>query len=165
MLLISGGAYAGKRRYLRSRESNLHWHSAYEGMRLAEWQQAWHSASDAAAVLVLEGWEQWIADELQQGKSPAVVRKEYGELLQRLKQLEASELGEAAADMSSGHRVVLLMLEIGRGIVPVLPLERALRDAAGWLQQDAAASCGEAVYIWHGLAKVMKPVLGEPQLD
>lgn len=159
MLFITGGAYSGKRQYLRSRETRLFWHSAYEGKRLEDWQSSWMQARAASAAIVLEGWELWIADDLGNGQSPTAIREAYNAVLLQLKQAETEARMHAHAGASTAHLAALLMLEMGRGIVPLLPDERSLRDTAGWLLQDAAAMSEEAVYIWHGLSRVMKRAL------
>ncbi len=163
--MIAGGAYAGKRRYLRSRESHVHWHSAYDGKQWSDWQTAWEQAIATSSILVLEGLELWIAEALKQGHSADAVRKEYRAVLHELKQLEDVRREEANDSASHDHHVAILMLEMGRGIVPMQANERALRDTAGWLQQDAASLSSEAVYIWHGLPRVMKQTLVNPELD
>jgi adenosylcobinamide kinase / adenosylcobinamide-phosphate guanylyltransferase len=66
MLLITGGAYAGKRTVARevirtenpARQSV--WLSAYDQAALSDWPTRWTEGG----VLVTEGWEQWLRETL-----------------------------------------------------------------------------------------------------
>lgn len=156
MLLISGGAYSGKRRIVRSAlgqtDRLLLW-SAYDGKRLEEATKEWKQAKEQ--VLVLEGWERWVEAELAGRRSSVEVRAGFRQSLEEWARLE-----QEVRSSDTEHRVILIMLEIGRGIVPIERERRELRDACGWLLQDAAELSNEVWYAWHGLHRVMKPLSG-----
>ena len=144
MQLFIGGAWAGKRRAVTERFVLPHWHSAYQGHALAEWPVA----AASARCLVLEGWERWIAARLYNEADDDQLRQV---LSGELDTLHAWEAGQ-------GREVVLIMLEMGRGIVPLSPEKRRLRDLNGWLAQDAAARCEQVWYVRHGLCRSLKPL-------
>ncbi|WP_339146131.1 MULTISPECIES: bifunctional adenosylcobinamide kinase/adenosylcobinamide-phosphate guanylyltransferase [unclassified Sutcliffiella] len=143
MQLIIGGAFSGKRntvRVLHSRE--LSWISAYYDHNLNDWKSHWEKDT----ALVLEGWEQWITDAIQLEQDDDSIRQSFNSSLLELREEEAKR----------GKEIVLIMLEMGRGIVPVAKQERRLRDIAGWISQDAAKLADEVYYVWHGMNEQLK---------
>lgn len=149
MQLIIGGAYAGKRKVARERfdGNRLSWLCSYEGDSLWNWHSFWLEDS----VLVLEGFENWLMDEIRaaaddRGSAADRIRSSFNEFFHTL-MLEEEHRGQS---------VCLIMLEMGRGIVPVEEEDRLLRDLNGWIQQDAATLSDDVYYVWHGLAKKLK---------
>jgi adenosylcobinamide kinase/adenosylcobinamide-phosphate guanylyltransferase len=143
MQLFIGGACAGKREAVRSRFPGARWHCAYDGKAL----EAWRDTLPRQGVLVLEGWECWLAAWLVDEPADA---PDDDSLRQRLRMLLATwqDLEREAA-----VGVVLILPEMGRGIVPLDRSERRLRDLAGWLAQDTAACCEAVWYVRHGLVQ------------
>lgn len=118
------------------------WHSAYRQDQLEHWQQNSHEQS----ILVLEGWEQWIQQMwLDKGKLDEV--KDYFEN-------EISKICEI--EKQTNIQVIFIMLEMGRGIVPMNKDDRAWRDLSGWILQYAAQHAEKVDYCWHGLSKSLK---------
>lgn len=138
MQLFIGGACAGKRGIVKQRFDSPRWHSAYAGCRLESWPPL-----AKAPCLVLEGWECWIAERLDGEPDDDRLRQAMTLELDALRAWEAEHGGEA----------VLILLEMGRGIVPLGLENRRLRDLNGWLAQDAAARCERVWYVWNGLVK------------
>ncbi|MGQ4880427.1 bifunctional adenosylcobinamide kinase/adenosylcobinamide-phosphate guanylyltransferase [Billgrantia sp. LNSP4103-1] len=139
MQLFIGGTHAGKRGIVRQRFDSPGWHSAHMGCRL----EAWPATAALARGLVLEGWECWLAERLADQPDDDRLRDAMAGELDALREWEARKGAEA----------VLIMLEMGRGIVPLDPAKRRLRDLNGWLAQDAAARCERVWYVWNGLAR------------
>ncbi|MEC9483898.1 MAG: bifunctional adenosylcobinamide kinase/adenosylcobinamide-phosphate guanylyltransferase [Halomonas sp.] len=139
MHCVIGGAYAGKRSAVRARYDALVWHSAYNGAVLEDWRDN----VVPGTTLVLEGWEQWLATALAGSGDDDRLRQRFTETLDAL----------VLAERERGLRVVLILLEVGRGIVPIDARDRRLRDLAGWLAQDATARAGRVWYVWNGLVK------------
>lgn len=139
MQLFIGGACAGKRSIVRRRFESPQWHSAYTGELL----EGWPAAAASTRCLVLEGWERWIAARLASETDDDKLRHDLSRELDTLRAWEAEQGGE----------VVLIMLEMGRGIVPLSPEKRRLRDLNGWLAQDAALRCEQVWYVWNGLVR------------
>ena len=138
MQLFIGGTCAGKRGVVRQRFDAPHWHSAHARDRL----EAWPSVADTAC-LVLEGWERWIGERLAAEPDDDRLRQAMVRELDALRAWEAEQGGQA----------VLILLEMGRGIVPLGLENRRLRDLNGWLAQDPAARCERVWYVWNGLVK------------
>lgn len=139
MLLILGGAMCGKRKYVKERLPHATWISAYNHDLWEVWEEKWQDHTP----LIIEGFEQWIEKELESGKNMQ-------ETLQTF-QTFIETLGEE--EKRRECPVAFIMLEMGRGIVPMSKKDRDLRDIAGWLLQYAAKKADEVIYIWHGLAK------------
>ncbi len=142
MQLVIGGAFSGKSKIVRERNPKCNWLSAYNRDALSEWEARWEKDS----TLVLEGWENWVADELEQKENSHEIRRSMQSFFQLLKEEERKRANE----------IVLIMVEVGRGIVPLHKDERMLRDLAGWIAQDAAEVADEVHYVWNGLAKKLK---------
>ncbi|QOR39474.1 adenosylcobinamide kinase [Billgrantia diversa] len=139
MQLFIGGTCAGKRSIVRQRFDTAVWHSAYIGCALKKWP----SSAASTRCLVMEGWEHWLAARLADEPDDDGLRQAMAIELDALHAWEAR----------SGGEVVLVMLEMGRGIVPLSAEKRRLRDLNGWLAQDAAARCERVWYVWNGLLK------------
>ncbi|WP_404428163.1 bifunctional adenosylcobinamide kinase/adenosylcobinamide-phosphate guanylyltransferase [Sutcliffiella horikoshii] len=143
MQLIIGGAFSGKRSTVRTLHSEeLSWVSAYDEHSLTDWKSQWESDTS----LVLEGWEQWIMNALPLEQNDDSIRQFFYSFLLDLKEEERKR----------GKGIVLIMLEMGRGIVPVEKQERRLRDLAGWFSQDASVLADEVYYVWHGMKEQLK---------
>jgi adenosylcobinamide kinase / adenosylcobinamide-phosphate guanylyltransferase len=142
MLLVVGGAFSGKRRIVKERQNQCNWISAYDNHSWEIWPEKWEDGKS----LVLEGWEKWIEKELESGKNLDDVTGLFKTLIRTL----------ADQKESMNSMIILIMLEMGRGIVPLEKKDRELRDAAGWILQEAAKHADEVLYVWHGLAKSIK---------
>jgi adenosylcobinamide kinase/adenosylcobinamide-phosphate guanylyltransferase len=142
MQLVVGGAYAGKRKIVRQKVDRISWVSSYTGDSLENWKSEW---SDDTS-LVLEGWERWLAEDLKQGMLLDQVREKYSSMLLTIR----------AEEHRRKSNVLFIMLEMGRGIVPMNEEERKLRDVSGWLLQDASEHAEEVTYVWHGLSQTLK---------
>ena len=133
LLVVIGGAYSGKRKYVREQCLEGLWFSAYDGCRLED-----SMGIGKGQTIILEGFEVWLEELIRS-------EKDDDDILRLMKDTIASL-----------HDPVLIMLEVGRGIVPVKKEDRRLRDLMGWLQQHSVGQADRAVYIWHGLARAMK---------
>ncbi|XKE46628.1 bifunctional adenosylcobinamide kinase/adenosylcobinamide-phosphate guanylyltransferase [Halomonas organivorans] len=143
MQLFIGGACAGKRDLVASRYPDAGW------LRLErEGLEAWRGRLAPGVPLVLTGWADWLADVL--GQEPDDDR------LRRRLVAELDALTRAERDR--GAEAVLILPEMGRGIVPLEARDRRLRDLAGWLAQDAAARADAVWYVRHGLARRLSQV-------
>lgn len=142
MQLFIGGAFSGKRKIVKEKIVENCWLSSYQGDLLEAWKVKWKKNS----TLVLEGWEKWLSSRIKLEESDERIRNEFQSILQLLKEEELKRADE----------IVLIMLEVGRGIVPISKDERRLRDLAGWILQDATELADEVNYVWHGLSKRLK---------
>ncbi|MCH6264451.1 bifunctional adenosylcobinamide kinase/adenosylcobinamide-phosphate guanylyltransferase [Neobacillus citreus] len=142
MQLVIGGAFSGKRKIVKSNNGPCSWVSAYVGDSVGDWEAKWENGS----TLVMEGWEKWIASELQNGENNDEIRRGFRTILKTLLKEEENRK----------NKIVLIMLEVGKGIVPLQKDERRLRDLTGWIAQDAASVSDEVIFVWNGLAKRVK---------
>ncbi|MBD3107734.1 bifunctional adenosylcobinamide kinase/adenosylcobinamide-phosphate guanylyltransferase [Bacillus sp. AGMB 02131] len=132
MHVVIGGAYSGKRQFVRENWESFQLISAYE-------KKHWDE-SVTEAVIAYEGFEVWVEELLDNGKSNDEIINWFKQWLNDL----------------DNRNVILIMLEIGKGIVPIEEKNRRLRDIVGWIQQEAVRQADKATSIWHGLAKTMK---------
>jgi adenosylcobinamide kinase/adenosylcobinamide-phosphate guanylyltransferase len=142
VLLVVGGAYAGKRKIVKERVDDVGkslWISAYGNEHWTAYDMKW----SRDRPLVLEGWEKWILEECNEGQKMSKIRQTCTDLITTLYHEE----------QKCGCPIVLIMLEMGRGIVPLESQQRKQRDVAGWVLQDAAKLADEVLYVWNGLAK------------
>ncbi|KAA0955684.1 hypothetical protein FQ087_13880 [Sporosarcina sp. ANT_H38] len=134
MHVYIGGAHNGKRDYVKKwlieqGEENVNW---IEGNRLGD--SSFVNAEDSQTT-VIAGVEKWLA--------------------------ETNLSEQAAIDyvmnyIGKDRHTVIILTDIGRGIVPMDAGQRKLRDACGRLYQRLMAEAGEVTRIWYGLAKTLK---------
>ncbi len=137
-----GGAYSGKRNIVKQSCDKLVWHSAYNGDDFVAYKKSLQPNS----TIILEGWEKWVEEQLTNGKTIDEVRSYFIEEIDQLCEIENT----------SPFHFYFIMLEMGRGIVPMLEKNRNIRDVCGWLLQYASSKAEEVYYCWHGLAKRIK---------
>ena len=142
MQLILGGSFAGKRHVVKEKHQAYSWVTSYNNEELWDWKSRWLKDT----TLVLEGWENWILQELQNNDSNDEIRDIFYEVFHCLLEEEKKR----------NNMIVLIMLDMGKGIVPLEKNERRLRDIAGWIAQDAAKLSEQVEYVWNGLSKRLK---------
>ncbi|MFY0990817.1 bifunctional adenosylcobinamide kinase/adenosylcobinamide-phosphate guanylyltransferase [Halomonas sp. C05BenzN] len=139
MQLFIGGACAGKRDAVDRRFPAASWHRLAPGRPLADWRRQ----APPGAVRVVTGWLDWLEAALEASADDETLRQQL-----------AAELDALCVDERRfGTPVVVILPEVGRGIVPMAPGDRRLRDLAGWLCQDAAARAERVWYVRHGLVQ------------
>jgi adenosylcobinamide kinase/adenosylcobinamide-phosphate guanylyltransferase len=138
MQLFIGGARAGKRDLVAARFPDAAWHRLDEAGL-----EGWMARRIPHVPLVLTGWTGWLAHSLAAEPDDDRLRTGLAAALEAL----------VEAERGSDAEVVLILPEMGRGIVPMDPADRRLRDLAGWLAQDAAARAEAVWYVRHGLAR------------
>lgn len=141
MQLFIGGACAGKRDAVNARFPDAVWTRLAPGQRL-------HFAikeMQSNTPLVLYGVFEWLEASLS--SETECLRAEWQEDLKYL-----NEEGQ-----KRGVSLVVIMNELGRGIVPIASNERQMRDVNGWLCQDVTAQATQVFYVRHGLVQALKP--------
>ena len=130
MRIYIGGAHNGKRDYVRTMlaDKDVEW---FEGILPGASNTR---NSDTIQTIVVVGLEKWLAE---------------------------TELSETAAidevmKVIAGRDVIVILTDIGRGIVPIDAEQRQLRDACGWLYQRLMAEADEVTRIWYGLTQTIK---------
>jgi adenosylcobinamide kinase / adenosylcobinamide-phosphate guanylyltransferase len=125
-----GGAHNGKREYVRKALSGetLQWIEAGDLSRLPE---------PESGRVVLAGLETYISSNHHDEDS-------------------AMEDVFRFIEAADQDRLVIIVTDIGRGIVPADPHSRWLRDTCGRLNQRLFREAGRVTRIWYGLAKELK---------
>ncbi|WP_442487097.1 bifunctional adenosylcobinamide kinase/adenosylcobinamide-phosphate guanylyltransferase [Halomonas litopenaei] len=147
MHVFIGGTASGKRQRVAERYPEARWRDAGEMMSRVPGAGAGprpDPASGDGDTLVISGWLAWLEAELAADLEAGSASADDDRLGQRWRQAFA---GWA----SSPARRVLVLDEVGRGIVPVDPAQRRLRDLMGWLSQDAVRLASQVHYVRHGL--------------
>lgn len=130
MHLFIGGAHNGKREYVRA--------------MLAGEETEWIEAGDLSRLpqppsgrIVLAGLEAYISANHHD---------------------EAAAMEDVFGFIEAADRdlLVVIVTDIGRGIVPADPHSRWLRDTCGRLNQRLFREAGRVTRIWYGLAKELK---------
>lgn len=139
MQLFIGGACAGKRDAVSERFPAANWHRLSPGAPLGGWRET----AMAGHPLVLTGWTAWLEAALAAAPDDDRLREAWRGELRAL----------SRAEHEMALEVVLILPEMGRGIVPMAAEARRLRDLAGWLAQDAARRSEAVWYVRHGLVQ------------
>ncbi|SIT69857.1 adenosylcobinamide kinase /adenosylcobinamide-phosphate guanylyltransferase [Edaphobacillus lindanitolerans] len=130
MHIFFGGAHNGKREYVKR----------LLGEKEAEWIEAGGLEKlphPRRGTVVLAGMESYLS------KNHSVEEEAVSDVMRFVD----------AADRDS---LVLIITDIGRGIVPVDAHERWLRDTCGRLNQRLFKKAGRITRIWYGLAEEIR---------
>ncbi|AQQ54310.1 bifunctional adenosylcobinamide kinase/adenosylcobinamide-phosphate guanylyltransferase [Planococcus lenghuensis] len=125
MHIIFGGAYNGKREYVKRQLTGCRY-SWYEG-KLPD---------KADGLPVIAGVEQWIKQQLEAGSTENAVARD------ALKAVQDNQ--------------IWILTDLHRGIVPIDPLERKMRDATGRLYQRLFSQAAGVTRIWYGIPQILK---------
>ena len=68
----------------------------------------------------------------------------------------ATEITEQLKTIDEKHQVIVIATEMGRGIVPIDPKDRQLRDTCGRLYQQLFEASVHVTKIWYGIAERLK---------
>lgn len=132
MHIFIGGAYNGKHEYVRR------WLKEQELVDV-EWYVGQIPKEPTSQTVVVSGLEEAI--------KPLLEKDEVSLALQIAVQLQLLE---------KRHQVIIIATEIGRGIVPIDPQDRKLRDTLGRLYQQLFKTSEHITRIWYGLAEEIK---------
>ncbi|WP_416137423.1 bifunctional adenosylcobinamide kinase/adenosylcobinamide-phosphate guanylyltransferase [Halomonas sp. HK25] len=142
MLCVIGGACSGRSALVAARYPRADWYRLGPG----ESPAAWAGLQTSGGVLVITGWADWLKARLAATVDDEAVRAAWRDLL--------VALGEA--ERETGGEALLILDEMGSGIVPLDPVARRLRDHNGWLTQEVAARSRVVCQVRHGLCKRLK---------
>lgn len=146
MQLFIGGACAGKRDTVTARFPTARWWQLSDAAPLGDCQHA----LTAEQPLVITGVLTWLAAALDATASDAIAP----DLWRSQWQDELAALCQRAEALHTP--LIIIATEVGRGIVPMQPQQRRLRDVNGWFNQDAAAQANQVWYVRHGLVQALK---------
>lgn len=141
MHFVTGGAFNGKRKWVKRNYPEGEWFSAYNKEPLQiSLESPWNS------TVILEGIETW-AKEL---------------LLEMTVHDGRNYLKDAIADwynwehMNPDRKLIIIGTDITKGIVPIDEADRNWRDLTGWVYQDISLKCERVDVIWYGLNQTIK---------
>ncbi|WP_042356012.1 bifunctional adenosylcobinamide kinase/adenosylcobinamide-phosphate guanylyltransferase [Bacillus rubiinfantis] len=142
MHFVTGGAFNGKRAWVKNHYQQAEWYSAYDNQPLPRKLMGLVSGD----ILVLEGIELWL-------KSLALQYKQW-ECCEIWRQYLETWLAWEMANPE--RRIVVIGTDITKGIVPIESADRCWRDMVGWAFQDVAAVSAQVDLIWYGLNQTIK---------
>ncbi|CAM3136622.1 bifunctional adenosylcobinamide kinase/adenosylcobinamide-phosphate guanylyltransferase [Filibacter tadaridae] len=126
MHIYIGGAHNGKRHYVRTKFA--HEKLAWFDGELPE------TDTFINHKIVIAGLENWLAQT----------------------DLDEQQAIEHIMRVQKDRSVIIILTDIGRGIVPMDADQRKLRDTCGRLYQRLIAEADEVTRIWYGLAQTVK---------
>ncbi|WP_404474306.1 bifunctional adenosylcobinamide kinase/adenosylcobinamide-phosphate guanylyltransferase [Vreelandella venusta] len=141
MQLFIGGACAGKRDAVTARFPAAYWWPLDSAQPLSDCQQA----LEPKRPLVITGVLEWLGAALNNTGHDALRQQWQGDI---------ATLCQRADALSAP--LIIITTEVGRGIVPMQPEQRRLRDLNGWFNQDAAAQAEQVWNVRHGLVMAIK---------
>lgn len=132
MHVFIGGAYNGKHEYVRRwlQEQNL---------IDVEWYVGQFPHEPTSKVVVVSKLEEIIKPLLEQDEISL-----------------ANTVREQLQLLDKKHQMIIIATEMGRGIVPIDPQNRQLRDTLGRLYQQLFAVSNHVTRIWYGIAETIK---------
>lgn len=135
MQVIIGGAYNGKRKYVKEKLLNR-------------------------VVGKINFFEGEIPEKSLFSKDDIVIVGNFEKIIRQKVHLDeetiAKEIFIKLMELNSRVRVVCVCTDIGRGVVPLLKEERKLRDACGRLYQRLFSESKDVVRIWYGVPQIIK---------
>jgi adenosylcobinamide kinase/adenosylcobinamide-phosphate guanylyltransferase len=128
MHIVFGGAFNGKRDYVKASLKNeeAHW-----------FEEALPETADPIAVVA--GIEKWVKHQIINGKNEEEILKMVKDAL-----------------LLNGGKQVWILTDINRGIVPLDPVERQQRDVVGRLYQFLFKEAESVTRIWYGIPEIIK---------
>ena len=124
--VIIGGAHNGKRTYVKTLLKE-------QGNNNVQWFDG-ELPNPGSENIVLAGLEKWL--------------EQCG--------LSEQEAIDHVMESVGNRDAILILTDIGRGIVPISAGQRELRDVCGRLYQRLLAEADEVTRIWYGIAKTIK---------
>lgn len=146
MHIVIGGACAGKRDAVARQYPLAQWVCADEiAIHLVQHAPAPEPGGSRAGgdVVVISGWLDEIGRRIEHETSDDCLRAVLTDSLDEL----------VAIERQQDIEVVVIISEVGRGIVPLALEARRLRDLAGWFAQDAVKRAERVWYVRHGLVR------------
>ena len=131
MHIVFGGAFNGKRQYVK----NL-----LKGQKVDWFEGELPEKEGGAAMAVIAGVDVWIKRQLEN-------RMAEEQILEKIKQVLPQQ---------ESSRIIWILTDMNRGIVPIDPLEREMRDAVGRIYQFLFAQAEEITRLWYGIPQNIK---------
>jgi adenosylcobinamide kinase / adenosylcobinamide-phosphate guanylyltransferase len=126
MHIVIGGAFNGKRAYVKQR-----WHASWYDGALPE---------TANGTVVIAGIEGILQAHLEEDEQHVAAR-----FAQKLIALDAT-----------CDELIVILTDMGRGVVPLDRASRQLRDTCGRLYQALFTHATTITHIWYGIPEILK---------
>lgn len=130
MHIVFGGAFNGKRQYVKNLIQNEK-ASWYEGVL--------PQAIVDDSIMVIAGVEHWVKKELEQGLTEQQIVEQIKETL-----------------YYNSSQQIWVLTDLNRGIVPTERIEREMRDLVGRLYQFLFTEAQQITRIWYGIPQTIK---------
>jgi adenosylcobinamide kinase / adenosylcobinamide-phosphate guanylyltransferase len=146
MHFVTGGAFNGKRAWVKDNYADAKWISSYDGQRLPVTLE-----NASSQQIVLEGVELWTkecSERMGIDKARIHLSKQLDQWL---------EWENANANRS----IITIGADMMKGIVPIKKEERDWRDLTGWFYQDLVKKSKRVDVIWYGINQTIKIGEGE----
>lgn len=140
MHFITGGAFNGKRAWVKKKYGTGNWLSAYNGAPIPQ------EVMIEGDLLVFEGIEIWLKELAEKYDSNLCL-----EIWNSCQ--ENWILWERA---NQNRKLVVIGTDITKGIVPMESENRLWRDVTGWAYQQLAAKAEKVEIIWYGINQTIK---------
>ncbi len=141
MELVTGGCFQGKTEYALAKYPNAKIRDNGNWNSLLKKKKKSKSSASTGRPQILRYLDLYVRDELRAGKSAEEIRDAVRHLIKRIE---------------PAGRAVILTDEIGCGIVPMDPFERAWRETAGRIAADFAAEADAVTRVQCGIPTVLK---------
>ena len=146
MHFITGGAFNGKKTWVKNHYKletlEYLWLSAYKNDSLVKTADSKHPP-----IVILEGMEKWISNNVTSNKTTASILIELQDRLNSWIKWEKQ---------SEQHRLLIIGTDISKGIVPTEQQDRHWRDITGWMYQYIAKQSSHMDVIWYGINQRIK---------
>jgi adenosylcobinamide kinase / adenosylcobinamide-phosphate guanylyltransferase len=135
---VFGGAFNGKRQWVDE-------YYAMEQTETLSFQHLSRSLAFHKKVYIIEGFTLWVRERIKT-LSINETRCLASQIIEKIKKEEKDK----------GAHFVLIGTEVGKGIVPMEPLDRHFRDVCGYIYQDMIKAASTVDYIWYGIQERLK---------
>lgn len=129
MQIVFGGAFNGKRHFVKQQLKMDEW-SWYEGV----------CPESTGKPSVIAGLEIWVKLQLQYGVSEEQIMQQVVRISQQ----------------AGTSEQIWILTDMNRGIVPIDPVEREMRDIIGRIYQHLFADAQQITRIWYGIPQIIK---------
>lgn len=129
MQIVFGGAFNGKRQYVKEMLAG----------RKAVWYEG-KLPESADKLTVVAGVEQWIKEQLEN----------------RMDEEAIHHAVKKAVQLQTYGEQIWVVTDMNRGIVPIDPIERRLRDVVGRVYQYLFKEADQITRIWYGIPETIK---------
>lgn len=141
MHFVTGGAFNGKRKWVKENYPEGEWFSAYnKDPLIMNLESPWNS------TFILEGIEVWVKELLAE-MTMDEGRKYLRDVIAGWYNWE---------NVSPDRKLIIIGTDITKGIVPIDKADRNWRDLIGWFYQDIAIKCERVDVVWYGLNQTVK---------